>query len=140
MNGRNPLSTSNRVFLTLVVVGAMALAACVPAARPGERKQAAGAGPTQALSTALATHGSTQPAETSLPLSNVTGVGRTHAALPAPIRGRAGAAVLGQAVEVGGAIDSIVGYIVIFGSRTAVINPQTEVKFDLTVGLVVTVR
>lgn len=140
MNDPHTLSTSNRMFLTLVVIGAVALAACAPGASLGESKQTAGDVTVQAMTTALATREATRPAETYTPLPSETSVGRTHEATETPYPGLTGTAVAGQDVEISGAIELIDGNSLMIGGRKVVINIRTEAKFDLAIGLVVTVH
>ncbi len=140
MNDSRTFRTPGRAFLTMILIGAATLAACAAGASVGESKQDTDDSTVQAMTAIVATREATRPAETQTPLPSEVSAGRTREATQTPPLGPTATAAAGEDVEITGAIQSIDGSVVMIDGRTVVTNIRTELKFELAIGLVVTVQ
>lgn len=132
--------TPSWIPLGLVMAGALALAACAPVATLSEGKQSTGASTASASPAERATLEVTPPEATHTPVPSETSVGRTYGVTHTPFPSETVTAVVGQPAEVSGAIESIDGSVLVIAGRTVITTIKTEIKIDLSVGLMVTVQ
>ncbi|MBL8097340.1 MAG: hypothetical protein JNL73_24385 [Anaerolineales bacterium] len=127
------------IVRSLIVVGGLVLAACAPSALLSENKHPTGEVTLPAMPAALATREATQTAATHTSVPGETSTGRANEATHTPLP-VAGTAVAGQEAELLGTIESIDGNILVVSGRTVVTDAQTEIAFELRIGLIVKVQ
>lgn len=140
MSNTQTTYTPRWIPLSLIMVGALALAACAPVATLSEGKQSTGASTASASPAERATPDDTPAEATYTPVPSETSVGRTYGVTHTPLPSGTVTAVAGQPAEVSGAIESIDGSVLVIAGRTVITTIKTEIKIDLSVGLMVTVQ
>ncbi len=141
MSNTQTTYTPRWIPLSLIMVGALALAACAPVATLSEGKQSTGASTASASPAERATPDDTPAEATYTPSPSETSVGRTYGVTHTPmLPSETVTAMAGQPAEVSGAIESIDGSVLVIAGRTVITTIKTEIKIDLSVGLIVTVQ